>query len=82
MEVLNHALVLVLDKDQVEASATDDFSACVIANGIDNVRLLLTMLEVDFKSVGYDVDFKTFYAFQAINKMCNEQILDVYDVQG
>ena len=75
-EVLNHALVHVLDKDQVEASASDDFAVFVIANGIDNVRLLWTMSEDNFKSMGYDIDFKTFCALQAVNKMHNKQILD------
>ena len=35
--VLNHVLVHVLDKDQVEASAADDFTVFVIMNGINNV---------------------------------------------
>ena len=36
-EVLNYVLVHVLDKDQVEASAADDFTVFVIMNGIKNV---------------------------------------------
>ena len=75
-EVLSHALVHVLNKDQVEASTTNDFAVFVIANGIDDACLLLTMSEDDFKSMGYDVDFKTFCTLQALNKMYNEQILD------
>ena len=47
-EVLNHVLVHVLDKDQAEASTTDDFTVFVITNGIDDVRLLMTMSEDDF----------------------------------
>ena len=73
---MNCALVHVLDKDQVKASATNDFTVFVIANRIDDVRLLLTMSEDDFKSIGYDIDFKTFRTLQALNKMYNEQILD------
>ena len=76
-EVLNHALVHVLDKDQVEARVTDDFTVFVITNGIDDVCLLLTMSEDDVKSMGYDIDFKTFRTLQDINKMYNKQILDV-----
>ena len=49
----------------------------MIANGIDNVRLLLTMLEDEFKSMEHDIDFKTFHTLQVLNKMYNEQILDM-----
>ena len=69
-------LVHVLCKNQVEARATNDFTVFVITNRIDNVRLLLTMLEDDFKLMGYDIDFNTFCALQVLNKMYNEQILD------
>ena len=48
----------------------------MIANGIDNVHLLLTMSKDDYKSMGYDFNFKTFQTLQAVNKMCKEQILD------
>ena len=75
-EVLNHMLVHVLEKDQVEASATDDFTMFVIANGIEDVCLLFTMLEDDFKLMGYDIDFKTFRLLQIVNEMHNEQISD------
>ena len=75
-EVLNHVLVHILDKDQVEASATNDFATFVITNRIDDVRLLLTMLEDDFKLMGYKIDFKTFRTLQTLDKMCNKQILD------
>ena len=54
--VLNHVLVHVLDKDQVEASATDDFTVFVIANGIDDVCLLITMSEDDFKLMGCGIN--------------------------
>ena len=71
--VLNHVLVHVLDKDQVEASAADDFNAFVITNGIDDVRLLMTVSADDFKSMECDINFKTFCAFQTLNKMYNVQ---------
>ena len=35
--VLNHMLVNVLDKDWVEASATNDFTVFVIANDMDDL---------------------------------------------
>ena len=37
-EILNHVLVEILDKERVDANATDDFTVFVIANGIDDVR--------------------------------------------
>ena len=76
-EVLNHVLVHVLDKDQVEASAADDFAMFVIANRIDDVRLPLTVSEEDLKLMGHDVNFKTFRALQTLKKMLNKQISDV-----
>ena len=75
-EILNHILVHILDKEQVDASATNDFTVFVIANGIDDVRLLLTVSEDDFNSMGCNVNFKTIRTLQAINKMYNKQILD------
>ena len=36
----------------------------------------MTMSEDDFKSMGYNINFKTFRALQTLNKMCNEQISD------
>ena len=75
-EFLNHVLVHILNNDQVEASATNDFTVFVIANGIDDVRLLLTVSKDDFKLMGHHIDFKTFRALQALNKMCNEQVSD------
>ena len=69
-------LANVLDKDWVDASATDDFTVFVITNAMDDVCLLLTMLEDDYKLMGYNIDFKTFRSLQTINKMYNEQILD------
>ena len=52
------------------------FTVFVIANGMDDVRLLLTMLEDDFKLMGYDINFKTFRTLQTINKIYNKQISD------
>ena len=74
--VLNQVLADVLDKDWVDASATNDFTVFVITNGMDDVRLLLTMSEDDYQLMGYDINFKTFCALQTINKMYNKQILD------
>ena len=59
-EVLIHILANILDKDRVEA--TDDFTMFVIANGVGDVRLLLTMSEDDFKLMGCDINFKTHHA--------------------
>ena len=75
-KALSHVLVHVLDKDQVEASATNDLTVFVITNGIDDVRVLLTVLEDDFKLMGYNINFKSFRTLQTLNKMYNEQILD------
>ena len=36
-EILNHVLAEILDKERVDANATDDFTVFVIANGIDDV---------------------------------------------
>ena len=74
--VLNHVLANNLDRNRVDASATNDFTVFVIANAMDDVRLLLTMSEDNYKSMGYDIDFKTFYTLQTINKMYNKQISD------
>ena len=62
VEILNPVLVNILDKERVDANATDDFTVFVITNGIDDVRFLLTMSEDDFNLMGYDIDFKTFRA--------------------
>ena len=75
-EVLNHAFVHVLDKDKVDASATNNFAVLMIGNGIHDARLLLTVSEDDFKSMGHDIDFKMFRTLQALNKMCNKQVSD------
>ena len=37
VEILNHVLVNILDKEQVNADATDDFTMFVIMHGIDDV---------------------------------------------
>ena len=36
-EILNHVLVEILDKEQVDANATNDFTVFVITHGIDDV---------------------------------------------
>ena len=72
-------LVKILDKERVDANATDDFTVFVIANGIDDVRYLLTMSEDNFNVMGYDIDFKTFRMLQTLNKMCNEDITEETD---
>ena len=46
--VLNHVLVNVLDKDRVDASATNDFTVFVIVNSMGDVCWLLTMSEDDY----------------------------------
>ena len=69
LEVLNHALVHILDEDEVDTGAIEDFAAFVIGNGIDNVHFLLTVSEDDFKSMSYNIDFKMFCFLQVLNKM-------------
>ena len=76
VEILNHVLVNILDEEQVDADATGDFAVFVIANGIDDVRIVLTVSEDDFNLMGHNVDFKTFQALQALNKMPNKEIAD------
>ena len=76
-EILNHVLVHVLDKEQVHAGATNDFTVFVIANGIDDAHFLLTVEEDDFNSMGHDINFKTFCALQTLKKMLNKQISDI-----
>ena len=49
-EILNHVLVKILDKERVDANATNDFTVFVMANRIDDVRCLLTMSEDDFNA--------------------------------
>ena len=66
----------ILNKDKLDATAANKCAVFVIGNGFDYVHLLLTMLEDDFKLMGYDVNFKTFQSLQALNKMCNEQVSD------
>ena len=39
---------------------TDEFTAFVHGEGIDNVHLLLTVMKEAFKSMGFDIDFKHF----------------------
>ena len=67
-EVLNCVLAQVLDEDQIEASVTNGFAVFVIANGIDNVCLLLTLLDNDLKLMGHDIDFKTFHHLTSCEK--------------
>ena len=69
---MNH----IFNKDKLDAGAANEFTMFVISQGIDDARLLLTMSEDDFKSMGYNVDFKTFQSLQAQNKMCDKQVLD------
>ena len=71
LEILNHALVHILDKDKVDTNATNDFTVFLIGNGVNDARFLLTMSEDDFKAMGYDINFKTFRSLQAVNKMYN-----------
>ena len=79
MEILNHVLVKILDKERVDANTIDDFTVFVITHGIDDVRYILTMSEDDFNSMGYDIDFKTFRVPQTLNKMYNEDITEETD---
>ena len=74
--VLNHELVNILDKDRVDANVTNDFTVFVIANNLDDVRLILALLEDDYQLMGHNIDFKTFHILQTLNKMCDEQVLD------
>ena len=78
-KILNHVLVEILDKERVDASATDDFTVFVITNRIDDVRYLLMMTEGDFHAMGHLIDFKTFRLLQTMNKMCNKVVTDVMD---
>ena len=79
MEVLNHVLVKILDKEQVDANATNDFTVFVITHGIDDVRYILMMSEEDFNTMGYVIDFKTFCMPQTLNKMYNEDVTEETD---
>ena len=78
-EILNHVLVEILDKEQVDAHASDDLTVFVITNGFDDVRFLLMMTEGDFHAMGHLIDFKTYSLLQALNKMYNEFITDGTD---
>ena len=78
-EILNHVLVEILDKERVDAHATDDFTVFVITNGIDNVRYLMMMEEGDFHAMGHLIDFKTFQLLQTLNKMYNEVVTNEAD---
>ena len=57
--VLNHVLVEILDKERVDAHASDAFTVFVITNGFRNVRFLLIMTEEDFHAMGHMIDFQT-----------------------
>ena len=74
--VLNHVLVNILDKDRVDANATNDFTVFMIANNLNDVRLILGLTEDDYQSMGFNIDFKTFRTLQTLNKMYDEQVLD------
>ena len=78
-EILNHVLVKILDKEQVDAHASDAFTVFVITNSFDDIRFLLMMTEGDFHAMGHLIDFKTFSLLQALNKMYNEFITDGTD---
>ena len=62
-------LVHVLNKDKLGADGTNKFAVFVHGESVDNVRLLLTMTKEDFKSMGFDVDFKTFWSPQGLNML-------------
>ena len=49
-------LAKILDKERVDANATNDFTVFMIGHGIDDVRHILTMSEDDFNSMGYDIN--------------------------
>ena len=74
-EILNHALVHILNKDKMGTGATNDFVVFIMGQGIDNVHIM-TMSEDNFKSMGCNIDFKMFWSPQALNKMHNKQVLD------
>ena len=76
LEVLNHVLVQVLDKDQLGTNATDKFTVFVHREDFNDMHLLLTMTEDSFKSMGCVIDFKMFWSLQGLSKMCNQQVLD------
>ena len=59
-EVLDHMLAHILDKDGIYADATNNFMAFVIQQGVDDVCLIVTMSEDNFKSIRCDIDFKKF----------------------
>ena len=69
-------LVHVLDKKKLDINVTNEFTAFEQSQGFDNVRLLLTVTEDDFKSAGHDIDLKMCWRKQGLNKMCDEQPLD------
>ena len=50
-EILNHVLVKILDKEQVDAHASDNFTVFVITNSFDDVHYLLMMTEGDFHAM-------------------------------
>ena len=74
IEIFNHVLVQVLGKNELDANATDDFNRFLVREAIDDVRLLMTLDEEDYKSMGFNIDFPTFRLLQALNKRYNEEI--------
>ena len=78
-EILNHVLVEILNKERVDARASDDFTVFMITNGFGDVSFLMMMTEGDFHAMGHLIDFKTLSLLQALNKMYNEFITDGTD---
>ena len=75
-EVLNHVLVHILDKGEMNADSTNDFTQFTMHQGVDDAQLIVVVSEDNFKSMGCNIDFKTFQSLQALHMMCNEQVVD------
>ena len=68
-KVLNHVLVEILDKERVDAHASDAFTVFVITNGYCDVCFLMIMTEGDLHAMGHLINFKTHSLLQALNKI-------------
>lgn len=60
LEILNHMFVHVLDKDTLDAKATNEFRLFWMHQGFDDIQFIMTMNKEDIKTMGHDVNFIMF----------------------
>ena len=73
-DLLNHVLTAVLNREPVSDSATDPLTCFVRDQGLNDIRMVISMDQEDFKAMGFDIDFATYRSLQTMNRWYNEAI--------